>query len=123
MTAGVPRLATTCQAPGVLRSRSAEASAGWAPSADGHSSSVTESMPNASRIRSSRALSPCWPRSTLPAVVVSSSDSALARAACLVRRAAMSTTQLTSSPTMMKTASARALLACAIVSWWTGGMK
>ena len=37
-------------------------------------------MPNASRTRSSSALSPCWPRSTLPAVVVSSSDSAFARA-------------------------------------------
>ena len=80
-------------------------------------------MPNASRIRSSKALSPCWPRSTLPAVVASRSDSAAARAAWMVRRAAMSTTQLTSSPTMTNTTSARALLACAMVSLWTGGMK
>ena len=107
----------------MARSRSARAPAGWPSSADGPSSRVTESIPNVSRIRSSSALSACSPRSTLPAMVVSSSASALARAACLVRRAAMSTTQLTSSPTMTKTTSASALLACAMVSWWTGGMK
>ena len=116
-------LATTCQLPGMPRRRSAEAPADWLPSGAAHSSSVTESMPNASLIRSSSALSPCWPRRTLPAVVASSSDSALARAACVVRRAAMSTTQLTSSATATNTPSASALFACAIVSWWIGGMK
>ena len=80
-------------------------------------------MPNASRIRSSSALSPCWPRSTLPAVVVSSSDSALARAACLVRRAAMSTTELTRTATATNTPIASALFASAIVHWWMGGVK
>ena len=80
-------------------------------------------MPNASRIRSSSALSPCWPRSTLPAVVVSSSDSALARAACLVRRAAMSTTELTRTATATNTPIANELFASAIVHWWMGGVK
>ncbi len=123
VTAGSPRLATTCQLPGVPLIRSAEASAGGSPLGDVHSSSVTESMPNASRIRSSSALSPRCPRSTLPAVVVSSSDSALARAACLVRRAAMSTTELTRIATATKTPIASALFASAIVHWWMGGVK
>ena len=80
-------------------------------------------MPNASRTRSSTASSACWPRSTLPAVVTSSSDSALARAACRVRRAAMSTTELTISATATNTTRARALLASAMVNLWTGGVK
>ena len=81
-----------------------------------HSSSVTDSMPNASRTRSSRASSARWPRSTLPAVVTSSSDSALARAACRVRRAAVSTTELTISATATNTPRASALLASAMVN-------
>ncbi len=66
---------------------------------------------------------PAAPRSTLPAVVTSSSDSALARAACRVRRAALSTTELTISPTATNTTSARALLASAMVNWCSGGVK
>ena len=46
------------------------------------------------------------------------SDSALARAACLLRRAAPSTTELTTSPTTTNTPSASALLASAIVNVW-----
>ncbi len=80
-------------------------------------------MPNASRIRSSSALSPRWPRTTLPAVVASSSDSALARAACLVRLAAMSTTELTRIATATNTPIANQLFASAIVHWWMGGVK
>ena len=80
-------------------------------------------MPNASRTWSSSALRPCCPRSTLPAVVVSSSDSALARAACLARRAAMSTTELTRTATTMNTPSANQLFASAIVHRWMGGVK
>ena len=79
------------------------------------SSSVTDSMPNASRTRSSTAASACWPRSTLPAAVTSISDSALALAACLLRRAAPSTTELITRPTATKMPSASALLASAIV--------
>ena len=87
------------------------------------SSSVTESMPNASRTRSSTAVTARSPRSTLPAVVVSSSDSALARAAWRVRRAAMSTTELTRMATTTNTPSARTLLASAMVHLWMGGVK
>ncbi len=80
-------------------------------------------MPKASLVRSSSASSAPWPRRMDPAVVTSSSDSALARAACLVRRAVMSTTQLTASPTATNTPSASQLFASAIVNWWIGGVK
>ena len=56
-------------------------------------------------------------------MVTSSSDSAPARAACLVRRAAMSTTELTSTATTKNTPMAQALLASAMVNWWMGGVK
>ena len=88
-----------------------------------HSRSVTDAMPNASRTRPSTAATACWPRSTLPAVVVSSCDSALARTACLVRRAAISTTELTTSATATNTTSARTLLVPEMVNRWMGGVK
>jgi hypothetical protein len=52
----------------------------------------------------------------LPAVVASSSDSAPDRAACLVRRAAVSTTELTARPTAMKMMSASALFGSLMVN-------
>ena len=61
------------------------------------SSSVTDVSPKVSRTRSSSAGSAVSPRSTLPASVPRVSASAVARAACRVRRAARSTTELTSS--------------------------
>ena len=67
------------------------------------SSSVTDVSPNASRTRSSSAGSAVSPRSTLPASVPRVSASAVARAACRVRRAARSTTELTSTATTTKT--------------------
>ena len=56
-------------------------------------------------------------------MVASSADSAPARAACLVRLAAMSTTELTSSATTTNTPRARALFASAMVNLWIGGTK
>ena len=47
----------------------------------------------------------------------------MARAACLERRAAMSTTELTRTATTTNTPSANALFASAIVNWWMGGVK
>ncbi len=114
-SAGSPELATT------VHPADGPRAAPLATEVD--SSRVTDSMPNASRTRSSTAFTARWPRSTLPAVVTSSSDSAVARAACLVRRAAVSTTELTSSATMTNTPSARALFVSAIVNWWIGGVK
>jgi hypothetical protein len=113
---GSPECATTVHP-------SAGPGGGLPPGAEGRSSSVTESMPNASRTRSSTAVTASSPRNTLPAVVVSSSDSAPARAAWRVRLAAMSTTQLTSRATTTNTPSARTLLVSAMVSWWMGGVK
>jgi hypothetical protein len=80
-------------------------------------------MPKASLVRSRSASSAPWPRRMDPAVVTSSSDSALARAACLDRRALVSTTQLTTSPTAMNTPSASQLFASAIVNWCSGATK
>src|SRR6185312_7934179 len=115
VTAGPPELATGDQR---------DTAGGGAPAGSaGRSSSVTDSMPNDSRTRSSTAARACWPRSTLPAVVTSSSDSAVARAASLLRRAASSTTELTTSPTSTNTPSAAALLASEIVKLWIGGVK
>ncbi len=59
------------------------------------SSSVTLSIPKASRTRSTTACSGCSPRRMLPAVVTSRSDSALALAACFDRLAASFTIMLT----------------------------
>nr|RZI37260.1 hypothetical protein BJQ95_00367 [Cryobacterium sp. SO1] len=64
------------------------ASTSTAPSA----SSRTRLSPNASRVRVTSACNASSPRSTLPATVASSSDSAAARRAVRVRRAAWSTT-------------------------------
>ncbi len=72
-------------------------------------------IPNDSRTRSSSAGSAVSPRSTLPARVASVSDSAAARAACRVRRAARSTTELTSAATSTKTTSASALFGSAML--------
>src|SRR5690348_8894231 len=115
VTTGLPELATGDQR--------GEAGGGRSAGSAGRSSSVTDSMPNDSRTRSSTAARACCPRSTLPAVVTSSSDSAVARAACLLRRAASSTTELTTSPTRTNTASAAALLASEMVNLWIGGVK
>ena len=87
------------------------------------SSNVTESRAKASRTCSSRAGSAVSPRSTLPASVPSISASAVARAACRVRRAARSTTELTSPATMMKTPRARTLFRSLIVNVCSGGVK
>ena len=87
------------------------------------SSRVTEVRPKVSRTRSSSAGSAVSPRSTLPARVARVSDSAAARAACRVRRAARSTTELTSAATRTKTSRASALLVSLMVKVCSGGVK
>ncbi len=84
---------------------------------------MTESIPNASRTRLSTAASACCPRSTLPAVVTSSSDSALARAACLERRAALSTMELTTQPDRDEDDQRQDVVGLAMVNRWMGGVK
>ena len=79
--------------------------------------------PNDSRTRSSRAGRPVSPRSTLPASVPRVADSAADRAAWRVRRAARSTTELTSTATTTKAMSARASLVSPMVNVWRGGVK
>ncbi len=74
------------------------------------------SRPNASRTRSTTACSGCSPRRMSPAVVTSTSDSALARAACLDRLAAKSTIEATAAATSRKAAIASALFGSEIVN-------
>ena len=94
----------------------------WSGGPD-RSSNVTSVRPKASRTRSSRPASPVSPRSTLPASVPSVWDSADARAACRVRRAARSTTELTDAATTRKTVSASALLVSLMLKVCSGGVK
>jgi hypothetical protein len=87
------------------------------------SNRVTEVRPNASRTRSSSAGSAVSPRRMLPARVPRVSDSAAARAACRVRRAARSTTELTRAATTTKTPRARESLVSLMSNVCSGGVK
>ena len=87
------------------------------------SSSATDSIPNASRDRSSSAGIASWPRSTLPASVASVCASAEACAARLLCRPAVSTTDATVSATSTNAARAKMLFGSAMANWWIGGMK
>ena len=78
---------------------------------------------SASWSRSSRACNALSPRSTLPATVARTRDSAWARAACVVRRAARSTMLLTAAATTTNAASAMTLSCAEMVNRWIGGVK
>ena len=127
VTGSSPVLATTVQC------RPAEDPAGLAgravpPGSPHRRPGTPAGSPSASRTSPAPApaarAAPAGPRSTLPAVVTSSSDSAPARAACLVRRAAMSTTELTVTADDDEHADgARRCWRSAMVNWWMGGVK
>jgi hypothetical protein len=87
------------------------------------SSNVTEVRAKVSRTRANISASASSPPSTLPARFARVRDSAAARAACRVRRAAWSTVELTSAATRMKTSRARALLVSLMVKVCSGGVK
>jgi hypothetical protein len=93
------------------------------PTLGPRSKRVTDSRPYAARTWSSTAVRASGPCRTLAAAVASSSHSAAARAACLVRRPASRTRRLTARATATNTPRTAALLASAIVTVCPGGMK
>ena len=84
---------------------------------------MTDCSVNVSRSCSISAISGRSPRSTPPATVARVCASAPASAACRVRRAAVSTTQLTATATTTKIARASRLSVPAMVSRPYGGVK